>query len=129
MKDPWWNFLRRITTCDLVINMLMARLAEVVQIILGDPLTYEELLILPKKWKGSKLWAIYANIFDNDVGRYCGSGTSKYGVQSRLSFYDKVHDGKVKGEPTKHSDWLKRKDLALFLLLFIYYVVEIAIVQ
>ena len=67
--------------------------------------------LVPRGMRRNRAPTSRANIFDNDAGRYCGSGTSKYGVQARLSFYEKLHKGKVQGEPTKHSDWLKRKDM------------------
>ena len=74
----------------------------------------EELLLLPGKWEGCKLWGVYTDIFKKDTvdeaARYCGSGTNKRGVAFRMDLYPGVRNGTRKAEEGAHGDFLKRKD-------------------
>lgn len=120
----WWVFFLKMEP-EQVMELLMASLAEPVKVILGGPLTGKELLALPSQWQGCNLWAVYTDVFtrrsgfdhsdvsDPDLARYCGSGTSKDGLESRLEHYENVFFGKRKTEPTTHGSWLVREDVQM----------------
>ena len=84
---------------ELVLGRLMASLAESVKVITGGPVSGEELLMLPSQWKGCYLLRKNTEIFTRfvdedasqpDVARYCGSGTSKIGLHSQLTAYERT---------------------------------------
>ena len=94
--------------------MMMASLSNTAKVILGGSMDCEELLLLPGKWEGCKLWGVYTDIFKKDTvdeaARYCGSGTDKRGVAIRMDNYPAVHNGTRQADPGAHCDSLKRKD-------------------
>ncbi len=61
MNFAWWVFLVPMRS-EVVLDRLMASLPNAVKVILGGPLNSEEFLLLPSKWNGCKLWAIYTDI-------------------------------------------------------------------
>ena len=130
MTLSWWHFFC-ILSCSKVVERLMTSLTSLAKLVLGGPLTTEELLLFPAKWQGCGLWAIYfdamtkavdsedlatTNVVDlealeQEIARYCGSGTAKAGVDPRLSSYTNVHAGTTQGDGTQHSIWLSREDV------------------
>lgn len=121
MTLAWWTFLLAMST-EKVLVRLMASLAGPVKAILGGPLAGDELMMLPSEWEGCELWGIYTDIFSSifdggasrpDVARYCGSGTSKLGLQSRLTSYERTSRGNVSSEQTRHGSWLVRTDVQM----------------
>ena len=129
-----------------VLDMMMASLSNTAKVILGGDMGSEELLLLPSKWEGCKLWGVYTDIFKKDTlvpvnpsrggrtdfggvvtfdrdetvdeaARYCGSGTDrKNGVAARMNMYPAMRNGTRKAEPGAHADFLKRKDPNLRLI-------------
>ena len=79
--------------------------------------------MLPSEWKRCNLWAIYTEIFRKnvlgegftkpDVGRYCGSGTIRLGVEQRLNAYVSADQGIRKPKNGSHGRRLVRKDVRM----------------
>ena len=141
----WWVFFVKMSL-EKVLDMMMASLSNTAKVILGGDMGSEELLLLPSKWEGCKLWGVYTDIFKKDTlvpvnpsrggrtdfggvvtfdrdetvdeaARYCGSGTDrKNGVAARMNVYPAMRNGTRKAEPGAHADFLKRKDPNLRLI-------------
>ena len=109
----WWVFFIKMTL-EKVLDKMMASLSNTAKMILGGSLDNKELLLLPGKWEGCKLWGVYTDIFK--AARYCGSGTSKDGVAIRMDKYPAVHNGTRKAEKGAHSDLLMREQPNLRLI-------------
>lgn len=106
----WWTFLVTISVEKAMVP-LMASLPDAVKVILGGPLTTKELLMLPEKWKGLNLWAIYGDFLvgQEETGRYCGSGTNALeGVVARLRDYENIVTKGKKVDGLRHGQWLLR---------------------
>ena len=107
---------------EKVLDMMMASLSNTAKVMLGGSMDIEELLLLPGKWEGCKLWGVYTDIFKKDTetvdeaARYCGSGTSKHGVALRMNEYPAVRNGTCKADKGAHADFLRRKDPNLRLI-------------
>ncbi|KAI4256388.1 MAG: hypothetical protein L6R42_006259 [Xanthoria sp. 1 TBL-2021] len=105
----WWSYFVALSV-EVVVTELMLSLPEAVKVILGGPMTTEELMMLPKKWRGATFWAIYADVMfdaaDDTEAMYCGSGSSADGASTRLGWYEKVIDGRVKPKPILHEKML-----------------------
>ena len=84
MTKSWWTFFINMSIKE-VLDLLHASLPESVEGILGGSMSSKELLMLPSQWETCNLWAVYADAVREsdkgsgspDLGRYCGSGTSK----------------------------------------------------
>lgn len=118
MTQAWWAFFLNISH-DKVLPLLMASLADVIQVFLGGPLTADEFLKLPSRWDECGVWGVYIDVLtkkvDKDIpgpetARYCGSGMAVTGVQSRLRIYRFVKAGTHKSDGTKHQNWLTEND-------------------
>ena len=110
---PWRVFLLKMSL-EKVLDMMMASLSNTAKVILGGSMDSEELLLLPSKWEGCKLWGVYTDIFK--AARYCGSGTNKKGVASRMDMYPAIHNGTRKAEEGAHGDLLMREQPNLRLI-------------
>ena len=61
MTFAWWVSVGAMRS-EVILDRLMASLPNAVKVILDCPLNSEELLLLPSKWDGCKLWDIYTDI-------------------------------------------------------------------
>ena len=109
----WWVFFSKMIL-EKVLDIMMASLSNTAKVILGGLMDSKELLLLPSKWEGCKLWGVYTDIFK--AARYCGSGTNKKGVASRMNMYPAVHNGTRKAEEGAHGDLLMREQPNLRLI-------------
>lgn len=110
---PWWIFFLKMSV-DKVLEVMLASLSPAAQVILGGSMDSEELLLLPSKWEGCKLWGVYTDIFKKDTvdeaARYSGSGTHKKGVEWRMKMYPAVHNGTRQAEKGAHGAFLQLKN-------------------
>jgi hypothetical protein len=108
----WWLFLRGISPDKATKKIIEAR-TDTAQLVLGGPLTREELLMLPANWKGVALWGVYVDILtgeviENQAGMelYTGSGTGEKGLEGRLSQYASMQAETRKRQDGPHCDLL-----------------------
>ncbi|KAL8922020.1 MAG: hypothetical protein Q9208_005475 [Pyrenodesmia sp. 3 TL-2023] len=109
----WWAFFLNQSQ-DLFMDILMDAIPDAVKVILGGPLTDEELLKMPAfDWHEYDLWALYTDLpskvvngSEVVVGRYAGSTTAQQGLNSRLVKHERVCAGTLKAEKGKHHDLL-----------------------
>jgi len=123
MNFPWWVFFVHMSP-KLVVDRLMASMPEAVRVILGGPLSSDELLMLPSEWNGCTLWTVYTDILRKiisgrddftkpEFGRYSGSGIGKDGMTGRLSAYDAMNKGRRLPEIGAHCHMLVRQDIEM----------------
>ncbi|KAL8876330.1 MAG: hypothetical protein Q9198_005454, partial [Flavoplaca austrocitrina] len=119
----WWVFFVTIAV-DKILAILMASISDRVKVILGGPLSFKELLLLPDRWRKCTWWGVYTDIVrehvDDSVHHYVGSATSKHGAKSRLNTYEKMMNG-GKLEKGDHCKMLSRKDVDKNFRLFAYF--------
>ncbi len=115
----WWRFLRSLAL-DKAANQIIEAAPETAQLVLGGPLTREELLMLPSNWEGVVLWGVYVDILtgkpiENEAGMepYTGSATGKEGLQGRMSEYVKMKAGTKKNQGGEHCDLLTKKNVKI----------------
>lgn len=103
----------------------MASLSNRVKVILGGPLSFEELLLLPDRWRDANSWGVYTDILrdsgDDSKYRYVGSACSKKGAWPRLGGYDAMMKGLKKLDPGDHCKMVGRSDVDKNFRLFAYF--------
>jgi hypothetical protein len=116
MTLAWWHFLCYMSI-KLVLPMLLKAAPETVCLVLGGPLSREELLWLPAKWKGVTLFGVYHDVVtgqtvgnDDEMEGYVGSGAGAKGLDQRVSNYASVNRGTRKPDSTSaHEKLISQK--------------------
>ncbi|CAO1602167.1 hypothetical protein XANCAGTX0491_005797 [Xanthoria calcicola] len=119
----WWVFFVTIAV-DKILAILMASISNRVRVILGGPLSFEELLLLPGILVNCTWWEVYTDILrdnlDGSEHRYVGSACNKHGAWPRLGGHDKMMKG-GKLEPGDHCKMVGRHDVDKNFRLFAYF--------
>ena len=94
MNVVWWNFLMYISV-QQVLPIILQAAPEAVSLVLGGPLTREELLLLPAKWEGVFLCGIYLDIVTGKAVQngdlmeaYVGSATGEKGCDKPIVVFN-----------------------------------------
>ncbi|KAK5031427.1 hypothetical protein LTR13_007755 [Exophiala sideris] len=119
MTVAWWHFLINFRVKP-VLPILLKGAPELVCLVLGGPLTREELLLLPQKWKGVGLLGVYVDGVTgkplqtgDKMERYTGSATGAKGLEQRLADYPAVNKGTRKPDAGAHEALICQKGIEI----------------